>query len=164
MRKLILIILSMSLLIAINADGARRRTMSVQIREAHLRAGPGFLSRVVTTLPYAQHVIMIEQQGDWIRVHAGEEPTEGWMHHSALTTRRLTLSGDGDDVQQTVTSDEQALAGRGFSAEVESEFKSQQKDANFEAVDQMESIRVDIEDIIGFLNAGGLTLPTGGKP
>jgi hypothetical protein len=45
------------------------------------------------------------------------------MHSSALTKKKLKLAAGEADAATTVSSEEQALAGKGFNSDVEAKFK-----------------------------------------
>ncbi len=148
--------------VASTAWAARERQMSVQVREAQLRSAPGFLSRILVTVPYTERVSILEERSDWSRVRTIQGGVEGWLHNSALTSKRLTLSGDGPDAQLAVSSDEQALAGKGFNSDVEKEFKARNRNADFHIVDRMEKSEVPTDVILQFLKEGGLDAAKGG--
>ncbi len=144
------------------ALAARQKQMSVQVREAQVRGAPGFLSRVLGTLPYTEEVAILEERTDWNRIRTLSGGLEGWLHSSSLTSKRLKLAGDGPDAQVTVSSDEQALAGKGFNSDVEQEFKARNQTADFSVVDKMEKLSIPTESIIQFLNEGDVKPPAGG--
>ena len=147
-------------MLAATALAARTKTMNVQVREAQVRQAPGFLSRILVTVPYTEPVTVIEEKGDWMRVQTGS--TEGWMHNTALTTKRLKLSGSGPDAQVTVTSDEQALAGKGFNSDVEKQFKERNAKIDFAVVDKMEKLKIPVAEIQAFLKKGEVAPLEGG--
>lgn len=155
-------LLQPSLIVLLLATPVWAREMSVQVREGKLRSAPSFLSRVLQTLPYTHRVSILETTGDWLQVQplASSEkglPSEkGWMHTSSLTPRKLVLSPGETDAATGVSTEEQALAGKGFNAQVEKEFKQRNADTCFEWVDRMEKLDVPIPEIQQFLKKGGL--------
>jgi uncharacterized protein YraI len=130
-------------------------TMSVQVRSSQLRATPSFLGQVLAQMAHGDQVTMREQRGDWVRVQSGTR--EGWMHSSALTTQTIVLNPGSSDVERAASSSEIALAGKGFSASVEAEYRRQNRGLNYGAVDRMESRKVSVEDLSRFVRDGGLT-------
>ncbi len=150
--------LCMALFLAGGIDrGWAAREMSVQVREGQLRSAPSFLSRVQELLPYTQRVTVLETSGDWLRVQPIDQmDQQGWMHNSALTPKKLALTAGEIDAGTTVTTEEQALAGKGFSAEVEAEYKERNAELRFDWVDRMEQTDVPIDAIQRFLVEGGL--------
>jgi hypothetical protein len=61
----------------------------------------------------------------------------------------------GTPVQQT-SSDEVALAGKGFTPEVESSYRSKHPEMNFAQVDQIEGFKVDPASLQTFIKEGDL--------
>lgn len=162
MGKLLLIGMAVAIATAGAAHAAREKRMSVQIREAQIRSAPGFLSKVLATVPYTEQVSILEEKADWLRVQTETGGVEGWMHSNSLTAKKLTLSGGGADAQLAVSSEEQALAGKGFNSDVEKQFKERNKSANFNGVDKMEKLTIPAEAITQFLTDGSVKPAEGG--
>lgn len=142
------------------ALAAAARTMSVQVRKAEMRDSPNFLGRVVASLAYGDKVSVAEQSGPWSKVAASG--ASGWVHNSALTTKTIVMQSGGT-AESTASSGELALAGKGFNADVESQFKANHKDVDFKWVDRMEKIVIPPQKIKSFADEGGLTsAATGG--
>jgi hypothetical protein len=91
---------------------------------------------------------------------AGKVP-EGWMHSSALSEKKIVVKAGAQNVDQTASSDEVALAGKGFNADVEKEFKAKRKDVNYAYIDQMEKLLVTPAQMQEFVKVGAL-VPEGG--
>ena len=139
---------------------ASARELSVQIREGQLRAAPSFLSQIREIVPYTERVKVLAEQGDWMQVQPLASETKGWMHQSALTRKKLALAAGEREAAQTVTTSEQALAGKGFNPQVEAEFRSRNAEAAFQWVDKMEQRKVLPGAIQTFLREGGLAPET----
>jgi hypothetical protein len=136
--------------------GMSVRADTVQVREATIRERPSFLGRVVGNAAYGDVLATAEIQGPWIQVaRAGR--TLGWVHASALTRRTVQLRSGDEDVDPTVSSDELALAGKGFSAEIEARYRARHGDAGFKQLDRMEQLAVAPRERAAFLKQGGLT-------
>lgn len=134
-------------------------SMSVTVREAELRGAPQFLSRIVGTAEYGERLEVSENRDPWYRLTASDG-TVGWVHSSALTTKKIVLSASDSDVRQGASADEVALAGRGFNERVENEFK-EGSNVDYSGIDRMESdYRIDLRTLLSFLEEGGLE--TGG--
>ncbi len=138
---------------------AAAKTMSVQVRKAEIRDTPNFLGRVVSSLAYGDKVTVDGQDGPWTKVSAGN--AAGWVHNSALTTRNIVLQS-GTAAEATASSGEMALAGKGFNADVEKQFKDNHKDIDFKWVDRMEKIVIAPNRIKAFADEGSLTSTQGG--
>lgn len=154
-----LCLLAMLLLMAAGVFSAPA-TMSVQVRETQLRSTPSFLGKVVGQLAYGDRVIKQASQGAWMKVTAGD--TVGWVHQSALTAKRIVLTAGQTDAQVTASSDEVALAGKGFNADVEKRFKADHQNVDFSWIDWMGTLRIEQGEMQRFLQAGGLQPPAGG--
>lgn len=133
----------------------------IQLREAQLRESPSYLSRIMTVIPYGQTVTILKEQSGWAEVITEDQSFTGWLHQSALTKRKLQLAAADRNAELSVSSEEQALAGKGFNSQVESEFKERNGSAAFAIVDEMERLKVPYDQIIAFLNEGGLLTQEG---
>ncbi len=134
-------------------------SQSVQVRESQVRKTPSFLGKIVTTVHYGDRLSVLEDKESWIKVQAGE--TKGWLHSSAMTTKKIVLKPNASDLSKASSSDEIALAGKGFNKEVEDKFRQKNKNVDFALVDKMEASTVSQEAIETFLKAGDLK-PAGG--
>lgn len=137
--------------------------MRVEQQSAQVRGTPSFLGQVVATLTYGQTVEGLTAQGDWqqVRTPAG---TTGWVPRSALAAgTRVAKSGGGANVNTGASADEMALAGKGFGANTEAEFRSAHPNLDFTWVDRMEKAQVPRPELQRFAQAGGLTQPGGAK-
>ena len=150
------------LLVAVPSFAAKTKTMSVQVKKGQLRSAPSYLSRVVTDLDYTTRVTVLEEKGAWLRVRQEEGNTEGWMHTATLTKKKLKLVSGDKDATTAVSSEEQALAGKGFNSDVEAKFKEQNKEVDFTWVDKMEKITIPTPKIVKFLEAGEVKAAKGG--
>ena len=137
------------------AGAALAETMRVQVQSGQVRDTPSFLGRVVTVLPYGQAVETTGTQGPWLQVRAADGKT-GWLHSSALTTKRLSAQTGGAAMATGASGDELALAGKGFSADVEAQFKAQHANIDFSWVDKMAKMNATPEQIAAFAKAGCL--------
>jgi len=142
---------------------AAENFMSIQVKQGYLRSTPSFLGKIVAALDYAQRVAVLEKRDAWVRVRAAAGGAEGWLHVSALTTKRIVLKSGSADVQEAATSDELALAGKGFSRQVEGEFKAQNPQIDYTWIDRMEQAVVSETEMARFLQEGGLASKGGLK-
>ena len=140
---------------------AEPKQMSVQVKKGAVRSTPSFLSKIITKLNYGDRVVVTEEQSSWSKINLSGAYSHGWIHSSALTSKEIVLKPGAADVEQSASDDELTLAGRGFNAEVENEFRSQNPDVDFTWIDRMETMTVSQEQIQNFIKAGGLH-PQGG--
>ena len=135
--------------------------MSVQIKKGELRLSPSFLGKIVAQLYYGDRVYVLEEKGSWSKVGLSEGAAEGWIHSSALTPKKIVLRAGAEDVEAAASSDELALAGKGFNQQVESEFRAKNPNLDFTWIDKMETYVVSEKEMKRFLKEGELS-PEGG--
>ena len=141
---------------ALMATGAwAAKEMSVQVRDGQLRNRASFLGTVVGTVAYGDRVTVNQTQAGWCEVSLAGKT--GWIHESALTPKKVVLaSGTTDARVQSVGSEEVALAGKGFSKEVEAEYKKQTRNVDYTLVDWMGQQKVSNDQLVQFLKQGDL--------
>jgi SH3-like domain-containing protein len=149
------------LTVAVGVSYAAPKSMSVTVRETQARATPSFLGPVLAVLAYGDRLDVLEEQRDWIKVSL-PGGKQGWVHRSALTEKRVVLQAGSAPVEETASSSEVALAGKGFNKEVEARYKAE-NDLDYTWVDRMESFEVPAERILAFVEAGGLRWEEGGS-
>lgn len=154
------LIVAVVLLIVPALSAGAQEARSVSVRETQLRESPGFLGRVIATLAYGDRGDFILEQNGWTRARFGA--SEGWVHTSALTTKRIVLTASDRDVQEAASSREVALAGRGFNRQVEEQYAAE-TGLDFHEIDRIEAYKLDSEELLAFLQAGGLSLSEGGR-
>lgn len=150
------------LLMASTTAGDAMKMMSVQVKRGEVRATPYFLGKIVATLSYGDRVEVLASNESWFRVSPQGKGVTGWMHASALSEKRIVLKAGGRDAQVAASSGELALAGKGFNADVEAEFKARNRKIDFSWIDRMQAMKVPPERIAAFLQEGGLVPPQGG--
>ncbi len=84
------------------------------------------------------------------------------MHSSALSEKRIVLKAGGRTRRSRASSGELALAGKGFNADVEAEFKARNRNIDFSWIDRMQAMKVPPDRIAAFLQEGGLVPAQGG--
>ena len=137
------------------------KTMSVQVKKCQLRNKPSFLGKIVINLKYADQVTVKQEDKNWYEVVPVNNKNGGWVHVSALSTKKIVLQDGSKDVENAASSDELALAGKGFNEQVENDFKKKNKNADFTWVDKMEKIVISSKEMQTFLKEGGLNVEGG---
>ncbi len=141
---------------ALIATGAwAAKEMSVQVRDGQLRNRASFLGTVTGAVAYGDRVTVNQSQAGWCEVATAAGAT-GWIHESALTPKRLVAGSGTDDARTGASGEEVALAGKGFSKEVEAEYKKQNKDIDYTWVDWMGKQTVPDAQLMQFLKQGEL--------
>jgi hypothetical protein len=136
-------------------------TLTVERPNSQLYESPNFGSRPLGSLPAGAEVAVLSRSGDWVQVNY--QGKTGWVHKSSLPQAQakgpgLGLPGmlTGGPVRET-KSDEVALAGKGFSPEVEAAYRQKNPGMNYAMVDQVERFQVDGAQLAAFIREGGLT-------
>ena len=109
---------------------AAGQVMSVQVRTTQMRSRPSFLGSAVAEMTYGTQVKMVTQQGPWVKVTSPQGKT-GWLHESALSEKDLAMVAGGTEAATGASGEEIALAGKGFNAQVEKEYRKQNQDLDF---------------------------------
>jgi hypothetical protein len=150
-------------LLAPAGAGMAAQAMSVQVKRGDVRATPTFLGKIVSTLGYGERVEILENRQNWLRIAPTAKGPGGWMHSSALTPKRIVLQAGSRDAQAAASGGELALAGKGFNADVEAEFKARNRNLDFSVIDRMQASEIPQERIAAFLKEGGLAGSGGGR-
>ena len=155
--KHILILLLFIVSTGLTVYAVEKKIMSIQVKKGIVRTQPSFLGKIVTQLPYGDQVSVQNAKGAWYLIAKPEERTNGWMHSSALSQKKIVLKPGASDVEQAASSDEITLAGKGFNQQVEKDFKSRNPQVDFMWVDKMEKVVVSQNQILAFIKEGQLT-------
>ncbi|MDR1129283.1 MAG: hypothetical protein LBL20_08230 [Treponema sp.] len=131
------------------------RVMYVATKNAELKSSTGFFADTVITLQYGDQVTVVQENGKWMEVRPARRPSvSGWILSNSLTSKRIISSGSGT----SASADELALAGKGFSEEVEQAYKRRggASAENYADIDAMEALTVPRQDLYNFLVEGRL--------
>jgi len=149
----------------LNATAEAQKILSVQVREGQLRATPSHLGKIVAKTSYGDRVTVLGERGAWKKVSLSNGKYQGWMHSTALTSKKIVLKAGQVNVGTSVTRDEIALAGKGFSEEVEAQYRKTNKNLDYTWINRMEAMKVSSGQIEDFITGGHLALSEqGGKP
>ncbi len=142
-----------------------QETLSVQVRKGELRTTPSFLGKIVARVAYGDRVDVAEKRGAWRKVSPHGGKLQGWIHASALTSKRVALRAGQSSVRTGATRDELALAGKGFSEEVEASYRKENRKLDYTWINRMETFEVTPDQMRNFLVQGNISLPReGGRP
>jgi hypothetical protein len=136
-------------------------TVKVKVQKASLFEDANFFSRTVATLQFGDQLQMEEVVKDWARVKFGRQI--GYVHQSALTSTKVDLKTllFSSSSSAGASRDEVALAGKGFTPEVEKNYGKTHPKMNYAVVDEIERYSVDPESLRTFIQRGGLKEPEG---
>ncbi|MCX5891762.1 MAG: SH3 domain-containing protein [Deltaproteobacteria bacterium] len=121
---------------------------------------PDFAGTSIVSVPEGAAVNVLEQKGDWYKVEY--QGKSGWINRQAFPapekSSKFSLGGIlGIAPVKETSSDEAALAGKGFTPEVEASYKSKHPEMKFAEVDKVEANTVDPAKLQAFIKEGGLT-------
>ncbi len=144
----------LAVLLAVGAGVALAGPMSVQVRNGKVRATPSQLGSVVASVDYGAKVEAGTPEKGWYPVKTADGKT-GWLHESALSKKPIAMRAGTTDAATGASSDEVALAGKGFNEQVEAKLRKEGK-LDYTWVDRMSAFKVDPNEISRFLKEGHL--------
>jgi len=123
-------------------------TAWVSSKTADLKSSTGFFAGKVGTLQMGDQVTVLQISGSKVQVRSATN-ISGWVASSSLSTRRIVAAGS------SASATEVALAGKGFSQEVEDAYKTE-GNLNYADVDRTEAITVSTDELYAFVTEGRL--------
>jgi hypothetical protein len=155
-KTLGLLIIVMMLLLSAGPGWARTLTVSQPNQQIYQEAN--FASTPLGAVPQGAKVNLIRQEGEWYKVDY--QGTIGWLHRQAVpeaAPAKMDFSKMllGGPVKET-SSDEVALAGKGFTPEVEAGFRQKNPGLAYAQMDKVEAFGVDPAQLQKFVTEGGL--------
>jgi len=123
-------------------------------QEAMLRKDKRFFAPAVTRIPYGTVLEKLELQGDWLRV--SYQGKQGWIHESAVKEQKLDLATLAGSRAQETSNEEVALAGKGFTPEIEKAFRGRNPSMRYDLVDKVQGYQVPETELLAFIQAGNL--------
>ena len=146
--------LALAALLLAAAEPAGRQ-LTVQVMSAKIRKEAKFWAPAVATAEAGQKVEEAGRAGAWVEVVTAAG-ARGWVHESAVTYEAVRLSGGSRTADRSTSTKDVSLAGKGFTEEVEEQYKAQNRELDFEAVDAMSALVVTDAEIEAFLQEGRL--------
>ncbi len=148
-QALTLLVIALITLSVLAAD-----TVSVIVKRTSVREATQFFATTVAIAEYNDELTVLATEEDWIRVN--KNGTEGWVHLSAVSEVTAVTPSAANKVTEDYSSEEIALAGKGFSEQVEEQYRADNTKLNFNDVDEMEKFSVSQSVVIAFQKAGKL--------
>jgi len=142
----------------VGAGSGWGETLTVSQPNQSLYPAPDFASAPIAPVPVGSQVSVVSQSGDWYQVDF--QGQQGWLHRQAFPQAKgpkFNLPGMlfGAPVKET-KSDEVALAGKGFTPEVEASYRQSHPEMKFAEVDRVEAFQVNHAKLQSFIKEGGL--------
>lgn len=127
-------------------------TMYVNVKESTLKSGTNFFSSKNGNVYYGDPILVLEESGRWSKVQSLTNPSiNGWVSSANLTRKKIVQGKTGEFSEK-----ELALAGKGFSAEVEGAMQERHGELRFDLVDQIEKTTISDDILLVFLTEGNL--------
>jgi hypothetical protein len=142
-------------------SAALAATLKVVTQQAVIRKDKRFFSPAITSVPYGAVLEEKGREGDWIQVRY--QGKEGWIHVSAVKEQKFDLAALAGGQAEEASREEVALAGKGFTPEVEKAFRDKNPKMRYDLVDHIQSSQVPDAQMLAFFRAGNLQEPGGGK-
>ncbi|MDR1429375.1 MAG: SH3 domain-containing protein [Spirochaetaceae bacterium] len=134
------------------AQALQGKTVYITVKRANLKESTGFFARVRGTLQYGDACTVLREQGRWVEVRSASGPSlQGWIASANVSTRRVVSSS----TSASASADELALAGKGFSEEVERSYRAE-GDLDYTGIDNMEQPVVNTGELRDFIVEGHL--------
>ncbi len=128
-------------------------TNYVAVEKSYIKSSTWFFAKKVGSVYYGDGVEIIEEKGAWVKVSLAEDSSvTGWISEKSLTSKKIVLR---DNNRLSTSTEELALAGKGFSKEVEDSYKKNNT-LDFSLVDAMEKQTLSDDEIINFIVEGNL--------
>jgi SH3-like domain-containing protein len=144
----------LAVLLVLSASMAFAASMSVQVQKSKVRATPSQLGGAIATVEYGEVVQAGVPQKGWYPVIT-KDGKKGWLHESVLSGKPIAMRAGATDAAVGVSSDEVALAGKGFNEQVEAKLKADGT-LDFTWVDRMMAFDVSPDQILTFRTQGNL--------
>lgn len=122
----------------------------VAAKSIPLKSSTWFFATTRGTLVLGDQVTVLQINGNWAEVRSSKNSSlSGWTQKANLSERQIVASG------ASASTSEVALAGKGFSKEVEDSYKTK-GEYNYDDVDKVEANSVSQDDLYKFMVDGRL--------
>jgi hypothetical protein len=151
----LLLLAGLAVCLTAPGNGLAQSFKTVQSKQ-QLYAEPNFSANALGSIPEGSEVQIVQQSGDWYQVEY--QGQQGWLPPQAFPSgKKFDVSNllKGKAVQESKT-DEVALAGKGFTPEVEAGYRQSHPNLNYAQVDQVEKFDVSPAQLQAFQREGGL--------
>lgn len=128
------------------------QVLTVRVLRAKVLESPSYIAPQAGTVSRGEKLTFQQARGLWYRV---DGTLSGWIHKSNIVEQDVELSArPGGGVG--ASSDEVELAGRGFTPQVEDEYRRDNPDLDFAHVDAIEGTDLVQNDLASFVSEGEL--------
>ena len=149
-RVLLVLLLGAGVALAAPKVGS---SVTIRVMSAKVMKAPKFIGATAGPVSRGDQLTVKEVKGDWYRVEGAQT---GWIHKSNVTEGKVALSSKPGGSGGNVNRDEVELAGRGFTPEVEKQYKDKNPNLDFSHVDAIEQTSIDPAELEAFVTEGKL--------
>ncbi len=149
------------LFLAVMSSLALGASVTIITQEGVIRKDGRFFSPSVIRAPYGSVLEKKGRQGEWL--HVNYRGKEGWIHKSAVEEQKFETSSFSSGKAHETSQDEIAMAGKGFTPEVEKAFREKNPNMRYDQVNKVQNFNLDEQRNLSFIQAGGLREPGGGS-
>jgi hypothetical protein len=129
-------------------------TLTVRVLRAKVMKKPKFIGASAATVSRGATLTFKEAKGQWYRV---EGSAGGWIHKGHVLEGAVKLASTPGREGSSASQDEVDLAGRGFTPQVEDEYKKRNPKLDFSHISKIEgAAETDTEELALFAQEGGL--------
>lgn len=134
--------------------------LTVRVLRAKVMKKPRFIGATAATVSRGQELTFREAKGQWYRVDGA---ASGWIHKGHVVEGAVKLASTPGRKGSNASRDEVELAGRGFTPQVEDEYKKRHPKLDFKHIDAIERTEIDPSELQDFVSDGSLVADSGGK-
>ncbi len=127
--------------------------VTVRVMSAKVMKAPRFIGATAGSVSRGDKLTFRAAKGDWYQV---DGVASGWIHRTNVVDKAIQLSSKPGGSSGGASREEVELAGRGFTPQVESDYRSKNPKLDFSHVDAMEKISVDLDALATFVAEGKL--------
>lgn len=138
---------------ALSAGAAGDGTATVVVKKTSIRSARQFYAPTIAEAALGESFPILAREKGWVKV--GSKAGDGWLHESAITSKKVAVSSTGPSGGRADDRDI-AAAGKGFNPQVESEYRKKNPGANYAAVDRMEKLVASDAAVQAFVGDGRL--------
>ena len=127
----------------------------VQVRNSVIRSQPQHFASGIGSVKYGDKLTMLGTQDNWVKVKTGGGAT-GYIPVSSVSAKVVALSVK-DAAKSKADPSDVVLAGKGFSKDVENQYKQSSTAGRYDLVDKVEKgSAVTRNEVAQFVRSGGL--------
>jgi hypothetical protein len=127
--------------------------ITVRVMSAKVMSGPKFIGATAGAVSRGDQLTVSEVKGDWYKVSGA---ASGWIHKTNVVEGKVELSSQPGGGDGGATKDEVAMAGRGFTPQIEGAYRAENPNLDFSHVDAIEQVVFDPGELAAFVEQGGL--------